>query len=82
MSGRVQGVGFRWFTRTTALRIGLTGWTKNLSDGRVEVYAIGTNVQLRDLRKELHLGPAAADVTSVLEQEAAIEAVRGFRIER
>lgn len=42
VSGRVQGVGFRWWTRARALELGLVGWAKNLPDGRVEVVCEGT----------------------------------------
>ena len=39
VSGRVQGVGFRWFTHREAERLGIAGWARNLPDGRVEVLA-------------------------------------------
>jgi len=41
VQGHVQGVGFRWWTRSRALELGLVGWAKNLPDGRVEVVAEG-----------------------------------------
>ena len=47
--GRVQGVGFRWWTRARALELGLTGHARNTSDGRVEVVAEGTDDALRRL---------------------------------
>jgi acylphosphatase len=55
VSGRVQGVGFRWWTRARALELGLVGWAANLEDGRVEVVAEGQRAAL-DALVEL-LGP-------------------------
>lgn len=72
VSGRVQGVGYRYFAMDTAEQIGVTGYTKNLADGRVEVYAIGTSAQLRDLARELRRGPALAAVSDVYEAEAEV----------
>ena len=80
--GRVQGVGFRWFVEKHANGIGLTGYTCNLDDGRVEVYAVGTKTQLDQLSGYLWKGPAMAEVRGVDEQEAAVEKVSGFRISR
>lgn len=80
--GRVQGVGFRWFVERQANSIGVKGYTANLDDGRVEVYAIGTKAQLDQLSGYLWKGPAMAEVRGVEEQEAAIEKVSGFRISR
>jgi acylphosphatase len=79
--GRVQGVGFRYFARNAGLGLGLTGYTRNLDDGRVEVYAAGTPEQLSELAAMLHKGPRWADVRGVDEQDAAIEKRSSFEIE-
>ncbi len=70
VSGRVQGVGFRYFAERVALRLGVSGYVKNLPDGRVEVYALGTAAQLDALRSELRRGPLLARVDRVDENEA------------
>lgn len=79
--GRVQGVGFRYFAQREAARLGLTGYARNLDDGRVEVYAAGPEDQLSQLAGLLHRGPRWADVRGVDEQEAAVHQCGGFRIE-
>jgi acylphosphatase len=56
------------------------GYTSNLDDGRVEVYAIGTKAQLDQLSGYLWKGPPMSEVRGVEEQEAAMEKVSGFRI--
>jgi acylphosphatase len=78
--GKVQGVGFRYFVERTADELGLSGWVRNLDDGRVEVYATGTKDQLAALNGRLWQGPRWSDVRGVEEQEAAIESHAGFRI--
>ena len=80
--GRVQGVGFRWFVEKHANSIGVKGYTCNLDDGRVEVYAVGTKSQLDQLSGFLWKGPAMSEVRGVDEEEAAVEKVGGFRISR
>lgn len=65
VTGRVQGVGFRWWTRSLAVRLGVSGTVRNLPDGSVEVHARGTDDQLRRLAAELADGPPGARVTSV-----------------
>src|SRR5258708_35370692 len=70
VSGSVPGVGFRYFAERVAARLGVAGYVKNLPDGRVEVYAIGTTPQLDALRSELGRGPRMARVESVDENEA------------
>ena len=62
VSGVVQGVGFRWFVRERARRLGLAGWVRNLPDGSVEVAAAGDEKQLQLLRAELQQGPRGAAV--------------------
>jgi acylphosphatase len=71
VSGRVQGVGFRWFTRRTAAELGVTGWVRNLPGGDVEVQAAGSPATLARLRQELEQGPGGARVTSVREEQIA-----------
>lgn len=70
VSGMVQGVGFRYFARRHATNLGLGGYTRNLADGRVEIYAVGTIEQLRALAAELARGPSVSSVERV-EEEAA-----------
>jgi acylphosphatase len=83
VSGIVQGVGFRFFAQRTARQLGISGYTRNLFDGRVEVYAAGTEKHLAALRAELERGPLGASVSSVSEEEAAVQAeyAKEFSIE-
>ncbi len=80
VSGRVQGVGYRWFAQKSATDLGLSGFTRNLDDGRVEVYAVGTEAQLNDLNGLLWKGPRFADVRGVEVIEAQMVNYNGFRI--
>ena len=73
VSGIVQGVGFRYFTQRAAQRLQLNGYTRNLPDGRVEAYAIGTPDQLAELRAALERGPWGATVSEVEEEQATID---------
>ena len=65
VSGRVQGVGYRYFVLREAERLGVAGFAKNLPDGRVEVTAEGTEEALADLESRLRAGPSFAAVTAV-----------------
>ena len=78
--GNVQGVGFRYFAQKTASLLGLTGYTRNLDDGRVEVYAVGPANKLDEMAGHLHRGPRWSDVRGVEEQEAAVERHSSFEI--
>ena len=70
VSGKVQGVFYRASTGEQARRLGITGYAKNLPDGRVEVLACGEEAKVRDLIDWLWKGPPAAKVTGGDVQEA------------
>jgi acylphosphatase len=72
VSGNVQGVGYRYFAMDAAEQLGVSGYVRNLADGRVEAYAIGTLPQLRQFACELRRGPRFASVDVVSESEAEI----------
>jgi acylphosphatase len=82
VSGRVQGVGYRFFAQRAAERLGLTGYVKNLGDGRVEVFVIGPPAKLQILRAELQRGPRHALIDGLEESDAAVPAggTTGFSI--
>lgn len=65
VSGRVQGVFFRSNTRRRALELGLTGWVRNLPDGRVEVVAEGEEARVEEFVKWCRRGPPRAAVTGL-----------------
>jgi len=56
--GRVQGVGFRWWTRARALELGLVGFARNMADGRVEVYAQGSLSAIQRLHELIEEEPS------------------------
>lgn len=65
VTGRVQGVGYRWWARSLAARLGVSGTVRNLPDGSVAVHARGSDDQLRQLADALADGPPVARVSSV-----------------
>jgi acylphosphatase len=78
--GRVQGVGYRNFAQRAAAELGLTGYARNLDDGRVEVYAVGPARQLSAMAGILHRGPRWAEVRGIEEEQAAVTLYGSFRI--
>ena len=84
VSGRVQGVGFRFFAERIAASLGVCGYVRNLFDGRVEVYAIGSAEQMGALKSALRRGPRMAAVQHVDERDADILQgyANAFSIER
>lgn len=78
--GQVQGVGFRWWTRAQALRLGLVGSASNLRDGRVEVIAEGPRAQCEQLLVALRDGSSPGRVDTVVDQwSSARGGISGFR---
>jgi len=68
VSGRVQGVGFRFTARDEAQGLGLKGWVRNCPSGEVEIVAEGREDVLKMLAAWAHLGPPAAHVSRVHEE--------------
>lgn len=79
VSGRVQGVGFRWSTAREAQRLGVSGAVRNLDDGTVEVVAEGEPAEVRALLDWLERGPAGARVDAVRVSDQPPTGARGFR---
>ncbi|MBI4494151.1 MAG: acylphosphatase [Chloroflexi bacterium] len=68
ISGLVQGVNFRYYTQKRALRAGLTGWVRNVPDGRVEAVFEGEEAVVADMVRWCHQGPSGAIVERVEER--------------
>ncbi len=80
VSGRVQGVGFRYFVFQLARDIGVVGWVKNLRDGRVEAHAEGSEPRVRRFELALRTGPPLSRVDQVVELAAPSEGTARFEI--
>jgi len=76
--GRVQGVGYRWWTVGQAKALGLHGWVRNRRDGSVEILAIGATQALESLIAACRRGPLAASVTAVEQATAEDDGSLGF----
>jgi len=81
VTGRVQGVWFRASTQEKAEALGVTGWVRNLPDGRVEVLATGDFDKVANLHAWLEKGPELAIVEEVLVEEAPFQKFDRFSIE-
>lgn len=82
VTGRVQGVYFRQSTAEKSRNLGLSGWVKNLPDGRVEGMAQGPSVALAALKTWLHQGPPAARVDDLQWIRCELQAESGFEVRR
>ncbi|MBB4276115.1 acylphosphatase [Rhizobium mongolense] len=81
ISGRVQGVSFRLWTKTQAQRFGLTGWVRNEDDGSVTALIAGQDAAVSAMLKQFWNGPAGASVSSVVTEQASLDEVPSdFRI--
>jgi acylphosphatase len=80
ISGRVQGVWFRASAQEEAKKLGLTGWARNLQDGRVEVLACGDQQMLSQFHQWLHQGPELAKVDEVLSEASSWEDFERFSV--
>jgi acylphosphatase len=82
ISGRVQGVGYRYATVDTASQLKLTGWVRNLPDSRVEAVFEGTREVVEEMVRWCHIGPPAAVVQNVVVEYEKPEGLRGFEVRR
>lgn len=78
VSGRVQGVWYRQSTKQKAVSCGVTGWAKNLPDGRVEVMLCGEESAVKEVASWLHQGPPNARVEQVEAETIAWQELEGF----
>jgi acylphosphatase len=77
VTGRVQGVGFRFFVGESARQEGVRGWVRNLPDGRLEALFEGENEAVRRLEQKIRRGPPGARVDSVDVHEEPPSGARG-----
>ena len=81
ISGRVQGVWFRASTKDTAIQLGLKGWVKNTSDGKVEAVFEGEERKVNEMISWCHVGPSLAKVTDVkIKTEESTEEFEEFNV--
>ena len=82
ITGRVQGVGFRYFVLRNAKELGLAGWIRNRTDGAVEIVAEGNKDDLQRLASKLKTGPPTAWVKNVATRwQPAEDSFADFAIE-
>jgi acylphosphatase len=80
VSGKVQGVWFRASTKEQADQLGVTGWARNLPDGRVEVMASGDHAKISLLYEWLKRGPRLAQVADITYEELSWQAFNDFKV--
>ncbi len=80
ITGKVQGVSFRYYILKEAQRLGINGWVKNLEDGRMEAIAQGKEEDLQQLLRLFRKGPPYAEVERVDMKEMPEQKLEGFEI--
>lgn len=80
ISGKVQGVWYRASSKEQAEKLGITGWAKNMPDGRVEIFACGESHQLDVFFQWLHQGPSLANVETCTREDLAWHHYEGFDV--
>lgn len=80
ISGRVQGVGFRYFAERIAREYGVAGWVRNVPDGTVEIYATGKAEQIEGFEALVRRGPLHADVRGFESREDPPSHAKTFKI--
>ncbi len=80
VTGRVQGVSFRWYTQEQARRLGVAGWVRNEPDGSVLLHAEGDDEAVDALVAWCHDGPATARVEHVAVRDAQVGGAGGFEV--
>lgn len=75
ISGRVQGVSYRYSARQQAYKLGITGWVRNRPDGRVELVIQGQTEQMKDMLDWAYQGPQFADVTTIVIKEQSPDVI-------
>jgi acylphosphatase len=82
ISGTVQGVGYRYYTARQAQRLGVNGWVRNLSDGRVEAVFEGSRKAVEEIISWCYRGSSAAVVKDVAVEYKEPEGLQGFETRR
>ena len=80
VKGRVQGVGFRYFTYRTARSLGIKGWVRNLGNGDVEIHAEGNEESVSAFQTGIESGPPLARVNEIEVEPVAAEDAEDFSI--
>ncbi|KJY82462.1 acylphosphatase [Vibrio galatheae] len=80
VSGIVQGVGFRYHTSYQGLKLGVSGYAKNLSNGDVEVVVCGNEQQIEAMARWLEQGPRSARVDNLVREAISYKPYKGFQI--